>query len=228
MSIFSSDILNNLGRKHHTDKCLESAAGHDYLRKYEFFFQPFKDEKFTFLELGVFKGASLATFREYFTEAEIIGVDCEEESLKHQAPGTQVILGDLSQTDFLKGLGQCLPSIIMDDASHCWPDQLRALLVLFPILRPGGLYVLEDIHTSFPPLSEHFSQGLDINPFTVLAKIAEYMTGDEKPVPIPALAQQTLNPIAKHASLDAEIRYIADHCDSIVFIKRSCLLIKKV
>lgn len=227
MGVFSSTILDDLGQKHQTDKCRGSSAAHDYLRKYDFFFRPFKDKKFTFLELGIFKGASLATFREYFSQADIIGIDCEPESLTHQAPGTTVILGDLSKTDVLQGLAQYQPTIVMDDASHQWPDQLRALLVLFPLVQPGGIYVMEDIHTSFPPLGEFFAGGLDINPFIVLTKIAEYLTGDQKPVPIGQLRHQTLEPIAPHPQFHAEIRAIADQCDAVVFIKRSCLLIKK-
>jgi hypothetical protein len=229
MGLFSSTILDDLGSRRQTDKTSRSSAGHDYLRKYEFFFRPFQDIPFTFLELGVFKGASLAAFREYFTRAEIIGVDCELESLRHAPAGTKVILGDLSQTEFLQGLGRYRPAVVMDDASHNWPDQLRALLVLFPVLQPGGLYVMEDIHTSFPPLGEIFSGGLEINPFGVLAKIAEYLTGDQRPQPIPidGLRGRTLEPIAEHPQFHAEIRAIADQCDAVVFIKRSCLLIKK-
>ena len=223
--MFKSTILDDLGRKHQTDKSGSLGAAHDYLRKYEFFFRPLRPEKFTFMELGVFKGASLRTWAEYFENAEIVGVDIEEEALTHAGGRVKVVLGDLSQTDFLQTLPALQPKVILDDASHWWADQLRALFVLYPKLVSGGLYIVEDLQTSFEPLGAMFSQGLPYRPFKVLTKIAEYMTGNDRPAPI--LPDQKLRPYESAEQFEAEIRFIADHTDAITFIERACILVKK-
>ena len=223
--MFKSTLLDDIGRKHQTDKSGALGAAHDYLRKYEFFFRPLRSDKFTFMELGVFKGASLRTWAEYFENAEIIGVDIEAETLAQAGGRIKVVLGDLRQTDFLQTLPALNPKVILDDASHWWADQLRALFVLYPTLVSGGLYIVEDLQTSFEPLGAMFSQGLPYRPFKVLTKIAEYMTGNDRPAPI--LPDQKLRPFEPAEQFEAEIRHIADHTDAITFIERACILVKK-
>lgn len=223
--MMKSAILDELGRKHQTDKSGGWGAAHDYLRKYEFFFRPLRRRKFTFLELGVLKGASLRTWADYFDQADIVGVDLEAAALAHAGGRIRVLLGDLSQTEFLQSLTALTPLVIVDDASHWWPDQLRALFVLYPALASGGLYIVEDLQTSFEPLAAHFSVGLDYRPFTLLTKVAEYMTGNDRPAPI--AAGQNLQPLARDPKFHEEIRYLADHTDAIAFLERAAVLVKK-
>ncbi len=223
--MLKSKILDEIGCRHQTDKCGALGAAHDYLRKYEFFFRPLKRETFTLLELGVYKGASLKTWADYFEAADIVGVDIEPETKAHEGGRIRVILGDLSRTEFLSDLAELRPRVIIDDASHWWPDQLRALFLLYPALPGGGVYIVEDIQTSFEPLAEHFSAGLPYRPFQVLAKIAEYMTGNDRPAPV--RPDRNLRPIEPAPVFHEEIRYIADHTDAITFIERACILIKK-
>jgi SAM-dependent methyltransferase len=222
--LFHSKILDDLGHLYGTDK-RSGEKTHDYLRKYEFFFRPFKDNAFTFLELGVFNGASLKMWADYFPSADIIGVDIEPQTLVHQNERTKVILGDLAEVNFLETLWAFDPAIIIDDASHWWPDQLKALLVLYPRLQSKGLYVIEDIHTSFPPLDKLFQTHFETPPFFILQKLAEYLTGNYGPCPI--LADQKLKPIAESHIFHEEILFLAQMTEAVIFLERACLLIKK-
>jgi hypothetical protein len=221
--MLKSSILNNLGLKHGTDKC-SGPKTHDYLRKYEFFLRPWRELEFTFLELGVFKGASLRTWSEYFTKAEIVGVDIDPLVKEFDTGRARVLIGDLSKNDFLESLLALNPKVVLDDASHWWPDQLRALFTFYPKLQPGGLYIIEDVHTSFEPLAELFSTGFDTPPFHLLLKIAEYMTGNDKPAPV---TEKNLVPLERDGKFNNEIRFLADLTDAVVFIERACILMKK-
>lgn len=223
--MMKSTVLDGLGIKRQTDKSSAWGAAHDYLRKYEFFFRPLRREEFTFLELGVFKGASLLTWADYFEKADIVGVDIEESALERAGGRVRVILGDLGRTEFLQTLAGLGPRVIIDDASHWWPDQLRALFVLYPALESGGLYIVEDIQTSFEPLAGHFSAGLGFRPYSLLAKVAEYMTGNDRPAPI--FPDQKLRPLEPAAEFHEEIRFLADNTDAITFLERAVILIKK-
>ncbi|MDR1656372.1 MAG: class I SAM-dependent methyltransferase [Deltaproteobacteria bacterium] len=223
--MLKSTILDNIGRRHGTDKCGGGEGRHDYLRKYEFFLGPLRNQNFTFLELGVFKGASLKTWSEFFPQAQIIGADIEPEAAQYRCDNARVIVGDLSQNEFLLTLKEFSPLVVLDDASHWWPDQLRAFFTFYPDLPSGGLYIIEDIHTSFEPLAPHFSSGLDTPPFNFLLKLAEYLTGNDRPAPI--IKGQNLVPMSRDPKFDAELRYLADITDAVVFIERACLLIRK-
>ncbi|MDR2140259.1 MAG: class I SAM-dependent methyltransferase [Deltaproteobacteria bacterium] len=222
--MFQSLELDELGRRHGTDKS-SGPHGHDFLRKYEFFLKPRQNAHFTFLELGVFKGASLRMWADYFPHARIIGVDIEPQTRSHQTDRIEVIIGDLAEVKFLESLADLSPEVIIDDASHWWPDQLRSLLVLYPRLPSGGLYIMEDIHTSFPPLDALFKASFDTPPFFILQKLAEYLTGDHEPSPI--VQDQLLRPISPSPVFHEELIYLAQATEAVVFLKRACALIKK-
>jgi SAM-dependent methyltransferase len=220
--MLKSTILDEIGRRHGTDK---SSLDHDYLRKYEFFLRPFRDEPLTFLELGVYQGASLRAWAEYLPRARVVGVDIEPRALERAGGRIEVLIGDLSQTAFLESLIPLAPKVVVDDASHWWPDQLRALFVLYPALPPGAVYVVEDVHTSFEPLAPNFSAGLALPPFLFLQRLAEYMTGDDRPAPI--VGEGRLEPMTRDPRFDSELRFLADRTDAVVFLSRACLLIRK-
>ncbi|MDR1085981.1 MAG: class I SAM-dependent methyltransferase [Deltaproteobacteria bacterium] len=222
--MFQSQTLDDLGRFYGTDKC-SAEFGHDFLRKYEFFFKHLKDKRFAFLELGIYKGASLKMWADYFTAADIIGVDIEPQTLMHRTDRIKVIVGNLSEVDFLESLASLNPEVIIDDASHWWPDQLKALLVLYPGLKKGGLYVIEDIHTSFPPLDKLFKAGFETPPFYILQKLAEYLTGNYGPSPI--VRDEELKPISPSNVFHEEICFLARHTEAVIFLERACLLIRK-
>ena len=138
--------LDNCGFGKGTDK---SCIGHNYLGKYEFFLKKWEEEKFTLLELGVFRGASLAMWSDYFINAEIYGVDIDEECLKYEGNRKHIIISDLSDEKVLAKLRNLKPTIIVDDASHFWSHQNKGIINLFDCLPSGGVYILEDLETSF-------------------------------------------------------------------------------
>ena len=39
--------------------------------------------------------------------------------------------------------------LIVEDGSHIWSHQIIGLQILLPHLRPGGQYIVEDLHTSY-------------------------------------------------------------------------------
>jgi hypothetical protein len=156
---FNQDNLDALSQKYGTDK---SGKFHDYMRFYEFYLSKFKEDEFTLLELGVgpepHVGASLFTWRDYFPNAQIIGVDIEPNSKKTESERIHIEIGDLGSLDFLAFLVKQYPTnkIVIDDASHLWIHQILSFEKLFSTVESGGVFIMEDIHTSFFPLSEHY------------------------------------------------------------------------
>ncbi|EIC22609.1 SAM-dependent methyltransferase [Thiorhodovibrio frisius] len=158
MNFESNYSLDDLGRKHKTDK---SSKSHNYLAFYELFFSKFREDKFSLLELGVGpkqkKGKSLLVWMDYFAEAHIVGVDLRPDTLECQSSRVTIEIGNSGDLDFLLLLAKKYPAnrIIIDDASHKWAHQILAFEVLFKTVEKGGCYIVEDIHTSFSPLREN-------------------------------------------------------------------------
>lgn len=152
--------LHQLASKFKTAK---AHPAHDYLRAYEFFLSPFKDNEFTLMELGAGMaprmGASFFMWEEYFPKAQIVGVDNKREAseLAEGHDRLTIEVGDLGDLKFLEHLkSKYKPTIILDDASHRWSHQILAMEHLFDALMPGGVYICEDLHTSFGKLRNSY------------------------------------------------------------------------
>ncbi|MET9935158.1 MULTISPECIES: class I SAM-dependent methyltransferase [unclassified Streptomyces] len=130
---------------------------HYYTPHYERHFAPLRDRPLTIVELGIggygdpaAGGASLRMWKRYFPRALVHGVDVFDKSALRE-PRIHTIQGDLSDPEFLTSLGERIGpiDIVIDDGSHYCPDVITTFRTLFPLVRPGGLYVVEDLQTSY-------------------------------------------------------------------------------
>lgn len=140
--------LDAIGIKYRVGK---SSMDHNYLVNYERFLASLRTQPVRLLELGVFFGASMRMWEEYFPRAEIYAVDIEPECGKFATQRAHVIQADLSNREEVSRLREIRPQIIIDDASHIVSHQLLALFTLFDVLPSGGIYILEDLETSLHP-----------------------------------------------------------------------------
>lgn len=157
--------LDQLAIKYDSDK---SSLHHNYCPIYEHYFGHLKEEFFTLLELGIGGydhpnrgGASLRMWYEYFPNAKIMGIDLHE---KRGLDNDRIKIFKCSQDSYL-GLRliidpTIIPSIIIDDASHINPLTIRSFEILWPLLAPGGIYVVEDIESSWCA-ADAWAQGCD-------------------------------------------------------------------
>lgn len=141
------DDLTALGMKYGTDK----AFWHRYTSEYHRYFSPIRDTVKNYLEIGVWKGASLRMFRDYFPNATITGVDLYVDNPKF-GDRIDYVYGDQSNREGLAKLVEVLEEkpfdIILDDGSHKSDHQMLSFAMLWPLLKSGGIYVLENLHTS--------------------------------------------------------------------------------
>jgi predicted O-methyltransferase YrrM len=92
------------------------------------------------LEIGVFQGASIRAWRHLREPVEVVGID------RNPCPGIPVIR--CTAPDFSPALEQLQGQqfdLIIDDGSHQVPHQIAAIQQLAPLLRSGGLFVVEDL-----------------------------------------------------------------------------------
>lgn len=136
--------LTEIGVKYNTDK----ATGHGYTEFYENYLVKYINPNI--FEIGVYDGASLKMWEEYFGSPFIVGMDIEDKK-QYENVNTKIIIGDQgNRSDLLKCLDFCKEyQIIIDDGSHIIGHQISSFATLFPYLASGGTYILEDLHTSF-------------------------------------------------------------------------------
>ncbi len=123
-----------------------------YFGVYERHFAPFRRTDVRLLEIGISHGGSLQMWRSYLgRRATIVGVDIEPRVASLAEHGIDVHVGSQSDPEFLAGLIDRYGGfdIIIDDGSHWYRDQSVSLDVLWPALAEGGVYLVEDVHTSY-------------------------------------------------------------------------------
>ena len=81
----------------------------------------------------------------------IYGVDIDADAMQYEDERIRVFIGSQSDSAFLDNVvaESGRPDIIIDDGSHLASDQIGSLLHLWPHLKPGGYYIVEDTHTSY-------------------------------------------------------------------------------
>ena len=208
--------LNGYGITNGTDKTDKT---HNYLNKYEFFLRHLKEEHFTLLELGIYKGASIRMWRDYFPNARVVGVDFNESCADMGGERMEVVIADLSENKTLEGLKRYEPAVIIDDASHIWSHQIKSLCILFDVLPHGGIFIMEDLETSFSMYRYQNYDDAPISCFQFLCAIAEVVTSGEY--------LDTEQRARALAQFQPEIEDIAQKTELISFLKGSCILVKK-
>jgi hypothetical protein len=106
------------------------------------------------LEIGVQNGGSLETWHEYFDNAQLLlGCDINAAcaQLRFNDPKILLVLGDSSKRETKEKIISVSSSfdIVIDDGSHTSFDIINLFVNYFPLLSPGGIYVVEDTHTLY-------------------------------------------------------------------------------
>lgn len=122
-----------------------------YFEIYERYLSKFKGQDINYLEIGVQQGGSLDMIKTYFGEkVKTIGIDFDQNCEAVQDRGHRIFIGDQSNKDFLKTVVDEIGhfDIIIDDGGHTAGQQITSFNSLFPHLRYGGVYLVEDLHCS--------------------------------------------------------------------------------
>jgi demethylmacrocin O-methyltransferase len=139
--------LDALAIRHGADK---SSKVHGYTRAYERHLAPLRQLPIVLLEIGVGGGASLRMWRDYFPRATLYGLDLAD-CKGLEGAGVRTFQGSQSDEDVLERLLHATGplDVVIDDGSHRWADLIASFRKLYPHLKPGGYYVIEDLHTSY-------------------------------------------------------------------------------
>lgn len=104
------------------------------------------------LEIGVQNGGSLEIWEKFLPiGSRIVGIDINSAcaSLRFDGDVTVLIADAADERALGSVLGDSAFDVIIDDASHRPGDVIATFRATFPRLAPGGLYVIEDLHTAY-------------------------------------------------------------------------------
>lgn len=115
------------------------------------------DNKIVMLEIGTYQGGSLSMWQNYFGRecCEIYGMDFDAscKNVEQHGLGIHILIGDQSNPGDLQRAMHEMPAphIILDDGGHRPEQQITSFQTLWPWVRAGGVYMCEDLHTSYMP-----------------------------------------------------------------------------
>jgi hypothetical protein len=155
---------------HRTKSGKASDKWASYLPYYDFLFGPLRDQAIDMLEIGVQNGGSLDTWSQYFQNGRnFIGCDIDTDcaQLSYDDPRISIVVGDANAATAFQTIKNICSEfdIIIDDGSHKSIDILNSFVNYFPLVKPGGIYVVEDTHALY---SSQFGGGI-LNEYSAYA-----------------------------------------------------------
>ncbi|MBA3721873.1 MAG: class I SAM-dependent methyltransferase [Parachlamydiaceae bacterium] len=219
------EYLDNLAIAAGTDK---SSTFHNYTKVYAKYFDSLRNDKIKFLEIGINKGFSAKLWESYFTDGDLHFVDIDKINIQYYSPRAHYHFVDQTNftdlTKLVKSLGGNF-DIIIDDGGHTMHQQIMSFQTLFPYVKNGGIYVIEDLHTSY--WQEYGGGGQIGAPArgkgTCIEFLKERIDDLNYTAGVTACADFDKVPYDKKKKLN----YYHRNIDSIHFYQSLCIIIKK-
>jgi hypothetical protein len=146
--------LHELGLKHVTDKAGPhpvhdgGGEGHRFCDFYDPHLSFLRDREFKLLEIGIFDGASLRMWAEYFPKATIFGIDALIDSRALLVNEGRIRSFQMDQGDqaSLRSLNDRYGpfTVVIDDGSHRTHHQW----ISYKMFVNSPVFIWEDLHTS--------------------------------------------------------------------------------
>ncbi|OAA65523.1 hypothetical protein SPI_02310 [Niveomyces insectorum RCEF 264] len=149
--------FREIATKHGTDKVTD----HQYWFMYEKYLEPLRDQKIKMLEIGLGcnmnygPGKSYYTWLEFFPHVDLYYIEYDAacaQKWKDKTAGATIFTGDQADRTFLRKFVEESGGdfdVIIDDGGHSMTQQQNSLEELWGIVKPGALYFIEDLQTSY-------------------------------------------------------------------------------
>lgn len=123
-----------------------------YFDVYDRHFSKYRGTDVHIVEFGISHGGSLRMWKDYFGDkAKIYGVDINPNCKQLEEDQVEIFIGDQEDREFLKTIAESVPrvDILIDDGGHTMKQQINTFEELFSHVQDDGVYLCEDIHTSY-------------------------------------------------------------------------------
>jgi demethylmacrocin O-methyltransferase len=195
---------------------LSAAAGstdkgpsqHNYTELYERLLFQWKNDAIKIFEIGIADGGSLTMWQTYFPNARLFAVDILEKT-KFDNPRVTTLVADQANREQLQRALDVSGGdihVLIDDGGHTMEQQQVSLGFLFPHVRPGGYYIIEDVHTSLPALWTGYGVARD-GGNTTLRMLENFIRSAS-----PSIRSEYM--------LESEMTYLTEHIESVTITHR--------
>lgn len=174
-SLHKRDLIE-LSEIFNTDK---QPSMHNFIDLYDRYLTPMQDSVHRILEIGIFNGASHKMWKCFFDSAEVYGIDIRQKPWVEQL-GIHTYITNQANRDQLQEFVDSSGGhfdVVIDDGGHFMNHQQISLGYLFEHLEPGGLFIIEDVHTSIPAYYEGFGKDSTLNN-TTLKVFTDYLMNE--------------------------------------------------
>lgn len=156
--------LTEIGLRTGTDK----AIYHSFTEHYDDVFALYDNPRI--LEIGVYNFSSIAMYLEYYDNPYVVGMDIQHKG-QYFSDKWKFVQGDQTNVEDLSRcvIGEDPFDIILDDGGHTMKQQQITFGYLIDFVKPGGFFILEDLHTSL--WSEYIESDCEFTSLQMLERI---------------------------------------------------------
>ena len=193
----------------------DKISHHGYHRFYPWFLNHLRDQNINLLEIGIDKTESLKLWKNYFGSVNLHGIDIDDKEF-HDA---EVTLHKIDQSNsiqldkFVATIGIKF-DVILDDGSHVPEHQMLTISKFWELLKPGGIYIIEDIETSYWKKSALYGYIFNAGKwgiFTELMKLINIINSE----------------FIKKANQDSVVNKFGKEVEMVTFAHNCIILVKK-
>jgi hypothetical protein len=186
---------------------------HFYTDVYEALAKPMRKAKVSLLELGVggytgaLGGESLLMWASYFRRGRIYGIDVFDKTALSRGRIKVLQCSQVDRESLAALAREAGPfDFIVDDGSHRNEHQIESFRILWPFVKDGGVYIVEDVQTSYWPAFGGAALGTPAHQGTCMAYFKRLIDSVNTcefldPVPAGLELQSTIGSIAFHHNL---------------------------
>ncbi len=130
----------------------KSSNWQNFTEYYAYYLGPIKNQPIKMLEIGIYKGCGVKLWENYLPHAELHFMDISFDKVEYFSNRSRYYLADQGKWEDLQRViaesgGKF--DVIIDDGGHTMQQQITSFKALFPHLKKGGLYIIEDLGTSY-------------------------------------------------------------------------------
>lgn len=173
--------MNKYREAFFSERRFDSDKWEHYFDIYDHLFARLYGTDITYVEIGVQNGGSLEVAKQIFgPNSKVIGVDIDPNCKKLESEGlaAHVIIGSQVDEACIKKIVRHAPQIdiLIDDGSHIQSHMIATFINLFPYIKDGGVYIIEDTHTNYSP--EHQESFFGIGLYDYFKGLSERLNID--------------------------------------------------
>ena len=156
------DKYNNTGtqlRQYADNVTTDKDTWHSYLGVYETLFESIRETATRIMEIGVCQGGSIQMWSQYFSNAEIHGVDIDFSRVNYKFDTSRIHLHtrDAYTDSFVDTFELASFDVIIDDGPHTLDSMIRIVQLYPKLIKENGLLIIEDVQSAdwIPQILKH-------------------------------------------------------------------------